>query len=200
MNKIITKEELAELPLQAFEGKTTVLDYPREVRNVSKFLKKHPVLGFDTETRPNFKKGQKHQVALLQLATPDSAFLFRINKMGLPDEIKAILSNPKIKKVGVALKDDVNALQNISQFEAAGFIDIQTLVKEMEIEHLGLKNLAGLLLGFRISKAQQTSNWEAEKLTEAQKLYAATDAWVSLAVYTKICEIKKQPTIHQTQE
>jgi ribonuclease D len=197
MNKIITKEELAELPLHAFGGKITVLDFPREIRYVARYLEKQHVLGFDTETRPNFKKGQKHQVALLQLATNDEAFLFRLNKMGLPEEIRQLLSNPKIKKVGVAIKDDVNALQQINRFEASGFIDIQTIVKEMEIEHLGLKNLAGLLLGIRISKSQQTSNWEAELLTEAQQLYAATDAWVSLEIYTKICDIKKQQTIHQ---
>ncbi len=198
MNKVITKEELAELPLQAFNGKITVLDYPREVRNVVQFLKKQPVLGFDTETRPNFKKGQKHQVALLQLATKDSAFLFRLNKMGLPEEVVEILNSPKIKKVGVAIKDDVIALQGIQKFQADGFVDIQNLVRELEIEHLGLKNLAGLLLGFRISKAQQTSNWEADKLTEAQQLYAATDAWVSLEIYHKICELKMH-LLHQSQ-
>ncbi len=191
MNKCISKEELNDLPVQGFEGEIIVLEYPRDVKKIVPFLKKQKILGFDTETKPNFAKGKKNQVALLQLATEKSAFIFRINKIGLPAELMEVLSDPKIVKVGVAIKDDIKALKNIHNFEPSGFVEIQEKVKDFQIESFSLKKLSGLLLGFRISKAQQTSNWEAEHLTEAQIKYAATDAWVSLEIYNRLLEIEK---------
>ncbi|HAM98419.1 MAG TPA: 3'-5' exonuclease [Marinilabiliales bacterium] len=191
MNKCISKEELNELPVQGFDGEIIVMDFARDVKKIAPFLKKQKVLGFDTETKPNFAKGKKNQVALLQLATEKSAFIFRINKMGLPPELMEVLSDPKIVKVGVAIKDDIKALKNIHSFEPSGFVEIQEKVKDFQIESFSLKKLSGLLLGFRISKAQQTSNWEADQLTEAQIKYAATDAWVSLGIYNRLLEIEK---------
>jgi len=190
VNKCISKEELSELTVQAFEGDIIVIDFEQEANKVYEFLKRQRILGFDTETKPSFKKGKKNQVALLQLATEKSAFLFRLNKIGLPQGLIDILSDPKIEKVGVAIKDDIMALKHIHLFEPKGFIEIQEKVKILEINNFGLKSLSGLLLGFRISKAQQTSNWEAEQYTEAQIKYAATDAWVSLKIYKRLVELE----------
>ena len=191
INKSISKEELNELPVESFNGEIIVIDYASDIRKILPFLKKQKVLGFDTETRPTFKKGEMNEVALLQLSTSKTAFLFRLNKTKLPEELVDILSDPEITKVGVAIKDDILALKRLSKFTPEGFVEIQDKVKDFEIENFGLKKLSGLLLGFRISKAQQTSNWEADILTEAQIKYAATDAWVSLEIYNRLCEIEK---------
>ncbi|MGD9993924.1 MAG: 3'-5' exonuclease [Salinivirgaceae bacterium] len=191
MNKSISKEELNVLPIQSFEGEIVVIDYARDLKKILPYLLKQKVLGFDTETKPTFAKGKKNQVALLQLATEKSAFLFRINKMGLPAELVEVLASPGITKVGVAINDDIKALRCLTNFKPGGFVEIQEKVKDFDIENFGLKKLSGLLLGFRISKAQQTSNWEAEQLTEAQLKYAATDAWVSLGIYNRLLEIEQ---------
>lgn len=191
MNKCISKEELNELPVESFNGEIIVVDYERDAKKIVHILKRADVLGFDTETRPTFKKGIKNNVALLQLSTEKTAFIFRLKKMGLPDCLKEILADPNIIKAGVAIKDDILALKKLGRFNPSGFVEIQDWVKDFEIENFGLKKLSGLLLGFRISKAQQTSNWEADQLTEAQIRYAATDAWVSLEIYNKLKELEK---------
>lgn len=191
MNKCISKEELNELPVESFNGEIIVVDFERDAKKIIHILKKARVLGFDTETRPTFKKGAKNKVALLQLSTEKNAFIFRLNKMGLPQCLKDVLADPGIVKVGVAIKDDILALEKLGRFNPSGFVEIQEWVKDFQIENFGLKKLSGLLLGFRISKAQQTSNWEAEKLSEAQIRYAATDAWVSLMIYNKLKELEK---------
>lgn len=190
MNKSITKDEIALLPIRAFEGKINIPLTDSEIQSAVDYLRQYKVIGFDTETRPCFRKGQHNQVALLQLSAGDEAFLFRINKINLPENVKLLLADPSIAKVGAAIHDDLKGLKKISPFEPANFIDVQTIAKSMGIENLGLKPLAALLMGFRISKAQQTSNWEIQYLTDAQKLYAATDAWVSLEIYNKLLECK----------
>ncbi len=181
--KSITKEELDELPLRWFTGDIYVIDKYKQIDNVAKYLSEQTVLGFDTETRPSFKKGNVNSVALLQFSTNNDAFLIRINKLGLPESIVEILKNPDIIKPGVAIHDDIKALQEISGFEPAGFVELQDYAKETGIENFSLKKLAAIVLGFRISKSQQLSNWEAVRLTEAQRIYAATDAWTALNIY-----------------
>ncbi|MBO7478443.1 MAG: 3'-5' exonuclease domain-containing protein 2 [Salinivirgaceae bacterium] len=192
MNKSITKEEIAELPIRAFEGKINVPLTEEEIIAAVDYLRKYPILGFDTETRPSFRKGQHNNVALLQLSAGDEAFLFRLNKIKLPNVVKQLLADASITKVGAAIHDDLKALVKLSPFEPAGFIDVQTIAKQLGIENLGLRPLAALLMGIKISKAQQTSNWEIPYLTAAQKLYAATDAWVSLEIYTRLNDMLQQ--------
>ena len=192
MNKSITKEEIAELPIRAFEGKINVPLTEEEICAAVDYLRRYPVLGFDTETRPNFRKGQHNNVALLQLSAGNEAFLFRLNKIKLPDVVKQLLADASITKVGAAIHDDLKALVKLSPFEPAGFVDVQTIAKQLGIENLGLRPLAALLMGIKKSKAQQTSNWEIPYLTAAQKLYAATDAWVSLEIYTRLNEMLQQ--------
>ncbi len=182
----ISNEELREMPLEAFKGDIVLVDSEKRLRFAVKELQSQPVIGFDTETKPSFKKGVVNKVALLQLSTASRAFLFRINRIGLPEEIRNILASPSIVKPGVAIRDDIKGLQEIVNFEPAGFIELQDKAKDMGIQNFSLKKLTAIVCGFRISKGQQLSNWEAQELTEAQQVYAATDAWAALKIFEKI--------------
>lgn len=182
----ISKDELAELPLQQFEGEILLIDSEEDYYAAVDYLSKQEILGFDTETKPSFKKGCVNQVALLQLATNEKAFLFRLNQYGLSNGIKSVLQNPNIKKIGVAIRDDIKTLQRLSHFKPGGFVELQEHVKDFGIQNFSLKKLTAIVLGFRISKSQRLSNWEAPELTEAQQNYAATDAWVSYLIYQSL--------------
>ncbi|MGD9931397.1 MAG: 3'-5' exonuclease [Mangrovibacterium sp.] len=179
----ITKEELDELPLKSFEGEIVLVENDRTLQAALSYLSQSEVLGFDTETKPSFKRGQINRVALLQLSSGEKAFLFRLNVTGLPAGLKAILSDPDILKVGVAIRDDVKALQRLGHFKPAGFVELQEEVKDYGIQDFSLKKIAGIVLGMRISKSQRLTNWESDGLTEAQQRYAATDAWVSYEIF-----------------
>ncbi|HKJ43950.1 MAG TPA: 3'-5' exonuclease [Sunxiuqinia sp.] len=184
----ITKEALADLPLHAFDGEIALVENERQYDAAINYLKNQEVLGFDTETKPSFKRGQVNQVALLQLATSEKAFIFRINKIGLPNRLKNILSNENITKVGVAIRDDIKTLQKVNPFTPGGFIELQDEVKDHGIQDFSLKKITGIVLGFRISKSQRLSNWESDDLTDAQLSYAATDAWVSCEIFNSLIE------------
>jgi ribonuclease D len=182
-NEAITYDELKDLPLRTFPGEIVLLNNYEQARHVANELAAYPILGFDTETRPSFKKGNTNKVALLQLSTDNKAYIFRLNQYDLPLEILKILSDPNIIKAGVAIRDDIKALKSNRHFLPEGFVELQDVAKEKGLNSFSLKKLSGLVLGFRISKAQQLSNWEANELTEAQLQYAATDAWVSYLIY-----------------
>lgn len=182
----ISPEEINKLPLRTFEGKTVVVSDPGQLPKAIKEIEKYDVVGFDTETRPSFKRGQFYQVSLLQLAVPKKAYLIRINHTGVTDEIKQFLENPAIIKAGVGIRDDLKALQKLKPFEPGGFYDLSTLAKQAGLQVESVKKLTALLLGFRISKSAQTSNWEAATFTQKQIEYAATDAWVCLELYGKL--------------
>ena len=182
----ITPEEIRELELRAFSGKIVLVDSIPALRQAIDMLSGSKVLGFDTETKPSFKKGRKNRVSLMQLSDSNNAFLFRLNKIGLPDELIDILSDPGIVKSGVALHDDLKILGAVRKFTPMGFIDLQKYVKDFGIESSGLKKLTAIILGFRISKSQQVTDWEAVNLTDAQQVYAATDAWVCYEIYNKL--------------
>jgi len=152
-------------------------------------IEKHDIVGFDTETRPSFKRGQVFKVALLQLAVPNKVFLIRLHHTGLPKEITSIFENPDIIKAGVAIHDDIKSLQKLSKFNPASFVELATLARTSGLQVESVKKLAGLLLGIRISKSAQTSNWEAPTLTEKQIDYSATDAWVCLEIYSKLSKV-----------
>lgn len=182
----ITKEQLRELPLFQFKGKINVIDTAVELRAHAGKLSDQEVLGFDTETKPSFKKGKVNKVSLLQLSTSDEAYIFRLHHLGLQDELLKLLSDPSILKIGAAIRDDIKHLQKLRTFEPGGFVELQDYVKKFGIENSGLSSLAGIVMNSRISKSQQLSNWEAESLTDAQKLYAATDAWACREIYVKL--------------
>lgn len=182
----ISPEELSERELSWFKGEIVLIEDINTFKEVFPRLSGEKLLGFDTETRPAFHKGRKNKVSLIQLSTGTLACLFRINKFGIPDELMALLSDEDVIKAGVAVHDDIRFLKGIKKFEPSGFIDLQSFVKDFGIQSSGLKKLAAIVLGFRISKRQQVTDWEAEELTEAQQIYAATDAWVCHQIYEKL--------------
>lgn len=182
----ISAEEIVNYELSWFKGEIVVVDNLETYRKVIPRLQDINIFGFDTETRPSFRKGRKNKVSLIQLATSDLAFLFRINRIGIPQELVDILADPEIVKAGVAVHDDIRFLKHVRHFNPEGFIDLQKLVKEYGIHSSGLKKMAAIILGFRISKRQQVTNWQAHELTEAQQIYAATDAWVCYEIYQKL--------------
>lgn len=181
--KSITDEELSELPLSFFEGKIHLIEKVEQMTAAVNYLKQQPILGFDTETRPTFKKGQNHQVALLQLSTADEAFLIRTHLIGLSPGLIRVLASPSILKIGVAIRDDIKILQRLTPFRPGGFIELQEMVKLYGIENFSLKKLAAIVTGGRISKSQRLTNWEAPVLTEQQQIYGATDAWIAYMIY-----------------
>ena len=184
----ITNEELIDLPLKSFEGRIVLVDSDHKLEKAIKDLSRQNVIGFDTETKPSFKKGAGNKVALLQLSTRETAYLFRINRIGLPEAIRRILADGKIIKPGVAIRDDIKGLQEINHFHPAGFVELQDQAREMGIQNFSLKKLTAIACGFRISKGQQLTNWEAAQLTEAQQVYAATDAWAALVIFENFSE------------
>lgn len=188
--KTITAEEINKLPLKGFEGEIITIDDARDLNEAIDYLSKQEIIGFDTETRPAFKKGTSYNVALLQLSTTDKAFLFRTNKIGLPPVICDLLNNENIIKVGAAIRDDIKGLQKINKFVDKGFVELQSYASKLGIEVLSLKKLSALVLNLRISKRQRISNWEANELSNAQQKYAATDAWVSLEIYNKLRQLQ----------
>lgn len=182
----ITKEEVAGLDLIQFEGPIHVIDsvesFEREIDNIVR----EPILGIDTETRPSFKKGTMYPTSLIQLSTLEQAWILRVSRMGYPKKLLELLSGEDPLKVGVSLHDDLRRLRSDFKFEPQGFLDLQQYVEAFRIEEKGLKKLSGIVLGRRISKSQQVSNWNADNLTEAQLRYAATDAWICLMIYYKL--------------
>jgi len=179
----VTGDELNLLEYRNFEGKIYMVDTIEKFYEVIPSLRKHKILGFDTETKPSFKKGKIHVVSLLQLSSANEAFLFRLNMIGLPAELAEILSDQSVIKTGAAIHDDIKLLQVRRKFQPGGFVELQTLVGKYGIKDLGLKKLAAIVLGFKISKRQQVTNWDAQILTELQIIYAATDAWICHEIY-----------------
>lgn len=182
----LSNEEINELPICQFNGGIFVIDSFEKLDDCLPLLENKKILGFDTETKPSFKKGKVNPVSLLQISTQHEAFLIRINKIGLPSEIAKILSNPEVKKIGLALHDDIKILKDITDFEPNGFIDLQDYVEDFGIEAKSLKKISGIVLDKRISKSQQVSNWERQELSEGQLIYAATDAWICLQIYNEL--------------
>lgn len=182
----IDKEEINDFPLRKFEGNISLIEDFMGLEEAITYLNSQEVLGIDTESKPAFKKGEVNEVSLLQLSSPERAFLFRINKLGLTSPLLDIFSNRNIIKVGIALDDDIRQLQRLNRFSAENFLDLNSHCRELGFQSIGAKKLSALILGFRISKREQTSNWEAEVLTSRQLDYAATDAWICRLIYDKL--------------
>ncbi len=192
----ITPEEIDKLELASFPGKIKVIDsVGLDFIVAVRYLKRQKVLGFDTESRPCFSPDQPHYgVSLLQLSGQDKAFLFRIKLMGgIPKALRNILSDGRILKVGAAVNDDVRGLEKHHNFPPKGFVDLQKMVWEYGIKDKAVKKMAAIILGIKISKSQQLSNWEADTLSDAQQAYAATDAWVCREMYLKLLASPKNP-------
>ncbi len=182
----ISKEEIMSLPVGRYEGDIVCVNDREELFAVLPALEREAVLGFDTETRPSFKKGKRYPVALLQLATQERAWLIRLNRLGYVPELWRLFTDEGIRKIGVGIRDDLRELQQLHPFEPAGFTELQEYVKDFGIEDASLVKITARILGFRVSKAQRLTNWEADKLTQKQQAYAATDAWVCYMIYKKL--------------
>jgi len=182
----ITREEVAELDLIQYEGPITMVESRETFGEAIGTITRRSLLGFDTETRPSFKKGRVFPTSLIQLASRDHVWLLRVNRIGYPRELIELLSSGDILKVGSGLNDDLRRLRSDVRFEPRGFLDLQHYVEAFSIGEKGLKKMAAIVLNRRISKSQQVSNWDAEFLTEQQLRYAATDAWICLEIYNAL--------------
>ena len=187
--KSITKEALQDLPLLKFEGEIVVIENSADLKKAIEECEKYSIVGFDTETKPTFKKGEYNPVALVQLSLENTAYLIRINKTGITHDLIRLFENPNIEKLGIGLRDDIKDLQKMKSFAAAGFVDLNECAESLEMESIGARKLSGIFLKSRISKNQQVSNWENPKLTPSQMTYAATDAWICLEIYEKMQEL-----------
>lgn len=179
----ISKADLAQLPLADYYGDIHVVDSPESVEAAVETLRNSDIIGFDTETRPSFKKGQSHHVALLQLSTREDCYLFRLNMIGLPMPVKDLLEDETKLKIGVSLHDDFLNLNRIFSVKPAGFVDLQPYVKQFGIIDNSLARIYAILFGQRISKGQRLTNWEAPQLTPGQKAYAAFDALSCIEIF-----------------
>ena len=197
--KSISSEDIEKLEYASFPGKITVIDsVGAEFNRAIVYLRSQKVIGFDTETRPCFGPNQpRYGVSLLQLSGPEKAFLFRVKNMGMHRRLCNLMSDKRILKVGAAIHDDIRGLQKLKEFTPGSFVDLQKIVWEYGIKDKSVKKMTAIILGFRISKTQQLSNWEAETLSESQCKYAATDAWVCREMYLKLMKSEKNPLVEE---
>lgn len=197
--KSISPEGIEKLEYASFPGKISVIDsVGAEFNRAIVYLRSQKVIGFDTETRPCFGPNQpRYGVSLLQLSGPEKAFLFRVKNMGMHRRLCNLLSDKRIVKVGAAIHDDIRGLQKLKEFTPGNFVDLQKIVWEYGIRDKSVKKMTAIILGFRISKTQQLSNWEAETLSESQCKYAATDAWVCREMYLKLMKSEKNPLVEE---
>ena len=185
------KAKIKGLPRVLFEGRIIVVLTARDADKAVDYLLSQPILGIDSETRPSFRKGVVHNVSLLQVSTYDICFLFRLNRIGITPSIKRLLEDRNVLKVGLSLHDDIMMLHKLADFKPGNFVDLQDHVKEIGVEDLSLQKLYANFFGQNISKTQQLSNWEADILTDKQKLYAATDAWTCIKLYEELQRLKQ---------
>ena len=191
IRRTIGKEELKDMPKVVYPGQIHVVQTPQEAERAVTFLKRNSLLGIDSETRPSFTKGQTHKVALLQVASNEHCFLFRLNLTGLTLPLILLLENPAITKVGLSLRDDFMMLHKRAPFQQRSCVELQEFVRPFGIQDKSLQKIYGILFGEKISKSQRLSNWEADELTLPQQQYAATDAWACLNIYNKLTELKR---------
>lgn len=181
---------MTALPKVEFSGKIVVVSSEKELELWLPQLIFEKILGFDTETKPTFRKGELNSIALLQLSNSSLALLIRLQHTGIPKPLLNFLQDPTILKIGAAIRDDLKSLQKIKKFTPEGFIDLQSIVPQYGIEELSVRKMAAIVLGKKVSKSQQLSNWNAPTLSEAQQQYAAIDAWVCREIYNKLITSK----------
>lgn len=191
--KSITKDEIAQLPVEEFKGRMIVVQNVSDAEKAVSYLSRFPVVGFDTETRPSFKKGTIHKVALIQVSAGDTCFLFRLNYIDIPECLTRFLTDKNIQKIGLSLRDDFGAIRKRSLLQPAGFFDLQSYVGKFGIQDASLQKIYAILFGKKISKGQRLSNWEADVLSDAQKKYASLDAWACLRIYDYLQKEKPEP-------
>lgn len=190
--KFIEKEDIKNLPLYKHNGVIEIITTPERAYEAMEEIAKEQYIGIDTETRPSFKKGVSYPVCLLQMTTVDKTYLFRLLKTGLPENFLPIMESNDTIKIGIAIYDDLSDLKKIKDFKPQKVIDLNEYALEFDFISIGAKKLAALVLGIQISKRQQTSNWEAEPLSQAQIEYAATDSWICREIYLKFQDKLKE--------
>ena len=181
----ITGAEINQLPIRSYDGPVSVVRDGQGLSKALKTLARERVLGFDTETRPAFKKGERHAPALLQLAGASSVFIFQLTLLGFPEQLRSVLGDAGRIKAGVALGHDVRMLQALAPFTPEGFVELESIARRAGLKNFGLRGLAAAMLGVRISKKARLSNWAVKNLTPDQVRYAATDAWISRELYMR---------------
>ena len=195
MKKIIyqkyDKALIGTLPGVHFEGRIEVVFTESEARKAVDYLLSQPILGIDTETRPTFRKGPMHQVALLQVSSHEVCFLFRLNQLRLSPSVKRFLEDVTVPKIGLSLNDDLHQLQRLGDFKAGRFVDLQDHVKEVGVEDMSLQKLYANFFGQRISKRERLTNWETDMLNDKQKMYAALDAWACIMLYEELVRLEE---------
>lgn len=179
----ITKEQIAKLPVAEFPGRSIVINSELDCRKAVRYLMTQPLLGFDTETRPSFRKGHVNKVALLQVSTTEECFLFRLNRIGFPQDLVDLFESDEIMKIGLSTKDDMHQLGRIAEFTPRNVMELQTFVKDYGVADNSLQKVYAVIFNERISKGQRLSNWEAESLTAPQQAYASLDAYACLQIY-----------------
>lgn len=184
----ITKEQISSLPRVEYPGIYEIVENAEQEEKALNEINSFSLVGFDTETKPSFKKGQHNKVSLVQISTGEKCYLFRVNKLGLSQRLKDFFGNAAIKKIGLSIKDDFYVLKRIADFDPSGFIDLQEFVCNYSICDASLQKIYAILFGERISKSQRLSNWEADTLTDGQKNYASIDAWACLKIYLHLTE------------
>lgn len=184
----IEKTDIQRMPQVMFPGDIHVIDSIYHVKEAVRVLSNSPLVGFDTETRPSFRKGVVHKTALIQISTLDECFLFRSCKIGMPDVLAQYLASAEHKKVGLSLHDDFKIMRKLSNMEPAGFIDLQDVVGDYCITDISLQKIYAILFGGKIAKGQQLTNWEAPELSAAQQNYGAVDAWACLKIYNYLSQ------------
>lgn len=197
----ISKELVNLLPLAQFDGEVIIVDRDEQVGDAVAYLKQAKIIGIDTESRPSFTRGVHYPTALVQIATEERCYLFRLSKIGMPAPLAAVFADKKICKVGLAFRDDLSGLRRLQPFTPANCIDVQSLVAQYGIMELGLQKIFAIIFGRKISKSQQLTNWEADTLTAEQARYASTDAWATLLIFQALTDSAKLPkrTVEQMQ-
>ncbi|MCD8269078.1 MAG: 3'-5' exonuclease domain-containing protein 2 [Parabacteroides sp.] len=186
----ISKEEISLLEIEEFKGRIIVIDTEKDADKAVTYLSGFEAVGFDTETRPSFKKGMRYKISLMQISTDEACFLFRLNRIGIPQPLEDFLVNEKILKIGLSLRDDFGAIRKRKDIKPANFLDLQNYVGQFGIEDASLQKIYAILFEKKISKGQRLSNWDADVLTEQQKKYAALDAWACLKIYNQLNQDK----------
>jgi ribonuclease D len=182
----ISQEDMASLPIRRFDGELRLIATPEDLERESAEVLLERVVGFDTETRPAFRKGESYLPSLVQVAGERMAWIFQLQRVDCSRVLSSLLAAPEIVKVGVGIAEDLRQLQKLFTFTEAGVVDIGKIGREQGIEQSGLRNLAGIVLGYRIPKGKRTSNWAAARLTRQQIAYAAMDAWAARELYIKL--------------
>ena len=187
--KIMPREEIARLAIREYEGTIRLVASAQDLERAIQVIRGEQVVGLDTETKPTFRKGQFYLPCLVQIATASVVYLFQLKRMEFSGTLVEVLENPALIKAGIGLANDFSKLKRVFPFEPQNIIDLSLVAQQHGIQQSGVRNLAGQLLGFRVTKRSATSNWARPRLTPKQIVYAATDAWVCRELFLRFQQL-----------